>query len=161
MDLLLKSLYTKSEIDNVIRNTEDKVVVLRFGKAKDLVCMQQDDIVGNLYKSQILVSRMADIYIVDVDAVSSFAVIEFEVPLYTQYFDISLIPATVFFFNATHIKIDCGRPDNTKWIGAFHTKQDFIDVVETVYKGGLYGKYIVTCPLPQDRIPQYELFYSS
>ena len=25
MDLLLKSLYTKSEIDNVIRNTEDKV----------------------------------------------------------------------------------------------------------------------------------------
>ncbi|KAK8821221.1 hypothetical protein WA538_005850, partial [Blastocystis sp. DL] len=147
MDALLKHLSTKSEIDDVIRNTEDKVVVLRFGKSNDIVCMQQDDI---LYKSEILVSKMADIYVVDVDAV----------PIYTEYFDISLIPATIFFYNATHIKIDCSRPDNTKWIGAFQTKQDFIDVVETVYKGGLYGKYIVTCPLPQERIPKYELYYS-
>ena len=46
----------------------------------------------------------------------------------------------LFFYNATHIKIDCkcvlsrgvrsSRPDNTKWIGSFQSKQDFIDVVE-------------------------------
>lgn len=58
MDLLLKSLKTKAEIDHVIRDTEDKVsdfeaglsfqvVVLRFGKSSDAVCMQLDDIVGN------------------------------------------------------------------------------------------------------------------
>lgn len=41
---------------------------------------------------------MADMYIVDVDAVD----------LYTQYFDITLIPATVFFFNGQHMKVDWG-----------------------------------------------------
>lgn len=57
MDLLLKSLRTKAEIDHVIRDTEDKVsgiglgssfqvVVLRFGKSSDAVCMQLDDIVS-------------------------------------------------------------------------------------------------------------------
>lgn len=39
---------------------------------------------------------MAAIFIVDVDSV----------PVYTQYFDISLVPATVFFFNGQHIKVD-------------------------------------------------------
>lgn len=39
---------------------------------------------------------MADIFIVDVDAV----------PVYTRYFDITLIPATIFFFNGQHIKVD-------------------------------------------------------
>lgn len=55
MHFFLKSLQTKEEVDDVIRNTEDKVltnwtyngkvVVLRFGRKQDLVCMQQDDIV--------------------------------------------------------------------------------------------------------------------
>ena len=42
------------------------------------------------------VSKMADMFIVDVDAV----------PVYTSYFDITLIPATIFFFNGQHIKVD-------------------------------------------------------
>ena len=41
---------------------------------------------------------MADIYIVDADSM----------PVYIEYFDIVLIPATVFFFNGQHIKVDYG-----------------------------------------------------
>lgn len=45
----LPNLKTKSEVDEVIRNTIDKVLVLRFGKEEgDMVTIQQDDIVCDL-----------------------------------------------------------------------------------------------------------------
>lgn len=43
--LLLTQLTTKAALDDAIRITKDQVVVLRFGRATDIVCMQQDDIV--------------------------------------------------------------------------------------------------------------------
>jgi len=46
MSYLLKKLSSKQEIDDVVRSTEDLVLVLRFGRDSDLTCMQLDEIVS-------------------------------------------------------------------------------------------------------------------
>ncbi|XP_010466897.1 PREDICTED: thioredoxin-like protein 4B [Camelina sativa] len=146
--LLLKTLTKKEEIDRIIRDTIDEVLVLRFGRCTDTVCLQHDDI---LAKSVTDVSKFAKVALVDVDSE--------DVQVYVKYFDITWFPSTVFFFNAHHMKLDSGTADHTKWVGAFHIKQDFIDVVEVIYRGAMKGKMIVQCPVPPERIPKYNLLY--
>ncbi|KAJ4751533.1 Thioredoxin-like protein 4B [Rhynchospora pubera] len=146
--VLLPTLTTKREIDAIIRDTLDKVVVLRFGRASDASCLQLDEILSKTSRD---VSRFATVGLVDVDSE--------EVKVYVEYFDITLMPAIVFFFNAHHMKMDSGTADHTKWIGSFHSKQDFIDVVEAIFRGAMKGKLIVTCPLPPERIPRFQLLF--
>ncbi|KAK9137238.1 hypothetical protein Sjap_007832 [Stephania japonica] len=148
MSYLLQTLTKKQEIDCAIRDTIDKVLVLRFGRASDAVCLQLDDL---LAKSSREVSKFVDVALVDIDSE------DFQV--YVKYFDITLIPSIVFFFNAHHMKMDSGTADHTKWIGSFQRKQDFIDVVEAIYRGAMKGKLIVNCPLPPERIPRYQLLF--
>ncbi|XP_008255778.1 thioredoxin-like protein 4B isoform X2 [Oryctolagus cuniculus] len=96
MSFLLPKLTSKREVDQAIKSTAEKVLVLRFGRDEDPVCLQLDDI---LSKTSSDLSKMAAIYLVDVD----------RTPVYTQYFDISYIPSTVFFFNGQHMKVDYGK----------------------------------------------------
>ncbi|XP_052065557.1 thioredoxin-like protein 4B [Mytilus californianus] len=146
MSFIIPQLLTKQEVDEVIRKTEDVVLVLRFGREKDVTCMQLDHILSKLIPE---LKKMAAIYTVDVDSI----------PVYTRYFDITLIPSTIFFFNAQHIKVDWGTPDHTKFIGSFKTKQDFIDVVEMIFRGAMKGKVMIKSPLDQENIPKYDLVY--
>ena len=46
MSYVLSRLESKREVDRVIKKTVDKVLVLRFGKEADPVCLQLDDIVS-------------------------------------------------------------------------------------------------------------------
>lgn len=48
MSYVLPRLETKKDVDGAIKATEDKVLVLRFGRETDIVCMQLDEIVGGL-----------------------------------------------------------------------------------------------------------------
>ncbi|XP_070307172.1 thioredoxin-like protein 4B isoform X1 [Odocoileus virginianus] len=95
MSFLLPKLSSKKAVDQAIKSTAEKVLVLRFGRDNDPVCLQLDDI---LSKTSSDLSKMATIYLVDVD----------QTPVYTHYFDISYIPSTVFFFNGQHMKVDYG-----------------------------------------------------
>ena len=45
---MLPTLRLKSEVDTAIRDTLDKVLVLRFGRATDAACLHLDDIVSAL-----------------------------------------------------------------------------------------------------------------
>ncbi|KAL2488091.1 mRNA splicing factor [Forsythia ovata] len=148
MEYLLPTLRKKQEVDSIIRDTIDKVLVLRFGRSSDAVCLQLDDI---LYKSARDVSKFATVALVDIDSD--------EIQIYLKYFDITLIPSVIFFFNAHHMKMDSGSADHTKWIATFQRKQDFIDVVEAIYRGAMKGKLIVSCPLPPERVPKFQLLY--
>ncbi|TRY92758.1 hypothetical protein DNTS_024839 [Danionella cerebrum] len=115
--LFLHKLKSKKEIDEAIKTVSEKVLVLRFGRDDDSVCLQLDEI---LWKTAHDLSNMASVFLVDVDSA----------PVYSRYFDISFIPSTVFFFNGQHMKVDYGSPDHTKFVGSFRSKQDFMDLVE-------------------------------
>lgn len=45
MSLFLPKLSQKKDIDEVIKSVAEKVVVLRFGRDEDSVCLQLDEIV--------------------------------------------------------------------------------------------------------------------
>jgi hypothetical protein len=79
----LNKLNNKSEIDRAIKTTVDKVLVLRFGKIDDPNCMKQDYI---LEKTENDLRNMAKIYTVEIG----------NNEIYTKYFDVTLIPSTIF-----------------------------------------------------------------
>ncbi|GFS44598.1 thioredoxin-like protein 4B [Nephila pilipes] len=142
----LRQLKTKDEVDEMIRSVEDRVFVLRFGKENEIGTMKIDDI---LLKTEELLSDMATIATCNVD----------DVPEYVDYFEIFHIPSTVYFFNAHHIKIESGMPDNAKYIGPFENKQDFIDLVEVVYRAAMRGKRYVDSP-SKPRVNLSELMFT-
>lgn len=45
MSFLLPKLSCKREVDQAIKSVAEKVLVLRFGRDNDAVCLQLDDIV--------------------------------------------------------------------------------------------------------------------
>ncbi|KAL5989900.1 hypothetical protein ACLOJK_010795 [Asimina triloba] len=159
MSYLLTTLTKKQEVDAIIRDTLDKVLVLRFGRASDLQCLQLDDI---LAKSSREVSKFSTIALVDIDSE------EIQLNLVLLGCVACLwcceAPLTMVVWRTVRILPNPNgfrTPDHTKWIGSFQRKQDFIDVVEAIFRGAMKGKLIVNCPLPPERIPKFQLLFNN
>ncbi|KAE8769116.1 Thioredoxin-like protein 4B [Hordeum vulgare] len=79
--VVLTTLWRKREVDAAIRDTLDKVLVLRFGRASDAAYLRLDDV---LAKSSWDISKFATVALVDMDSE--------EIQVYVDYFDITLSP---------------------------------------------------------------------
>ena len=63
----------------------------------------------------------------------------------------------MFFFRNKHIMIDLGTGNNNKINWAIEDKQEFIDIVETVYRGARKGRGLVVSP--KDYSTKYRYWY--
>ena len=133
MSYLLTHLNSGWEVDQAILSEEKRLVIIRFGHDWDPQCMLMDEI---LYKVADLVRNIAVIYLVDITKVPDFNT------MYELYDPVTVM----FFFRNKHMMIDLGTGNNNKINWAMNNKQEFIDIVETIYKGARKGKGLVISP---------------
>ncbi|KAK0520129.1 U4/U6-U5 snRNP complex subunit dib1 [Tilletia horrida] len=133
MSYFLVHLPSGWHVDQAILSEEEKVVVIRFGHDWDPTCMRMDE---TLYGVQEALRNYATIYVVDITQVPDFN------KMYELYDDC----AVMFFYRNKHIMVDLGTGNNNKINWAIEDKQEFIDIVETVYRGASRGRGLVVSP---------------
>lgn len=116
-----------------IKTEQDRVVVVRFGRDTDPICMLMDEI---LYACTDLIRNFAIVYLVDLDQVPDFNVM----------YELTDPCTVMFFYRNKHILVDCGTGNNNKINWALRDKQEFIDIVEVVFRGARKGKGLVVSP---------------
>jgi hypothetical protein len=83
-----------------------------------------------LYKVAEKVKNFAVIYLVDIS----------QVPDFNKMYELYDPCTCMFFYRNKHIMIDLGTGNNNKINWALEDTQEFIDIVETVYRGARKGK---------------------
>ncbi|MCJ1311966.1 U4/U6-U5 snRNP complex subunit dib1 [Agyrium rufum] len=112
---------------------EDRLVVIRFGVAGDKKCMKMDEI---LWKVARKVRNFAVIYLCDHTVIKDFN------QMYELYDGVTVM----FFFRNKHMMCDFGTGNNNKLNFEIDDKQEFIDILETIYKGARKGRGLVISP---------------
>ncbi|CAK55719.1 unnamed protein product (macronuclear) [Paramecium tetraurelia] len=133
MSYLLPHLNNGWQVDQAILDEEEKLVIIRFGHDWDPQCMQMDEI---LYKSAEKIKKFAAVYLVDITKVPDFNT------MYELYDPVTVM----FFYRNKHMMIDLGTGNNNKINWAMNDKQEFIDIVEIIYRGARKGKGLVVAP---------------
>ncbi|CAB9519297.1 Thioredoxin-like protein 4A [Seminavis robusta] len=143
MSYLLPHLHSGWEVDQAIVTEEDRVVVIRFGRDQDPTCMIQDEVLMSIAEK---VKNFAKIYVVDIDQVPDFSnMYELYDPCTTMFFYRNKSVSLYCSF-AQHIMVDLGTGDNNKINWALADKQEFIDIIEMVYRGARKGRGLVVSP---------------
>ncbi|KAJ9479156.1 Spliceosomal protein DIB1, partial [Pseudozyma hubeiensis] len=142
MSYFLPHLPTGWHVDQAILSEEDRVVILRFGRDTDPVCMEMDE---TLYKISTAVQNFAVIYLVDIT----------QVPDFNKMYELYDACSTMFFYRNKHIMIDLGTGNNNKINWAITDRQELIDIVEVVYRGASKGRGLVISPKDYSTRQQY------
>ncbi|CAO2210905.1 unnamed protein product, partial [Urochloa humidicola] len=133
MSYLLPHLHSGWAVDQAILAEEERLVIIRFGHDWDETCMQMDEVLAAVAET---VKNFAVIYLVDIT----------EVPDFNTMYELYDPSTVMFFFRNKHIMIDLGTGNNNKINWALKDKQEFIDIVETVYRGARKGRGLVIAP---------------
>eukprot|EP00037_Helgoeca_nana_P006439 m.59317 g.59317 ORF g.59317 m.59317 type:complete len:143 (-) comp17324_c0_seq4:1136-1564(-) len=133
MAYMLPHLTNGWQVDQAILSEEERVVVIRFGHDWDSECMKMDE---TLYGITDKIKNFGAVYLVDISKVPDFN------KMYELY-----DPCTImFFYRNKHMMIDLGTGNNNKINWAMTEEQEFIDIVETVYRGARKGRGLVVSP---------------
>jgi len=134
MSFTLPHLNTGWHVDQAISDKDEtKLVVIRFGRDWDSDCMRQDEVLAKVAKD---VSNFAVVYVCDID----------QVPDFNRMYELYDPVTVMFFFQNRHIMCDFGTGNNNKMNWVLEDKQEFIDIIETVYKGAQKGRGLVVSP---------------
>lgn len=133
MSFLIPHLHSGWEVDKSILAETERVVIVRFGQDSDQTCMDMDEVLSSVAEK---IKMFAVIYAVDVTEVPDFNV------MYELYDPCSVM----FFFRNKHVCIDLGTGNNNKINWAIRDKNEFIAIVETVYRGAKKGRGLVMAP---------------
>ncbi|BBG94701.1 mRNA splicing factor, thioredoxin-like U5 snRNP [Prunus dulcis] len=133
MSYLLPHLHSGWAVDQAILAEEERLVLIRFGHDWDETCMQMDEVLASVAET---LKNFAVIYLVDIT----------EVPDFNTMYELYDPSTVMFFFRNKHIMIDLGTGNNNKINWALKDKQEFIDIVETVYRGARKGRGLVIAP---------------
>lgn len=95
--------------------------------------MQMDEVLAGVVDQ---IKNFAVIYLVDIS----------EVPDFCTMYELYDPCTTMFFFRNKHIMIDLGTGNNNKINWAMNDKQEFIDIVEVIYRGARKGRGLVVSP---------------
>jgi U5 snRNP protein, DIM1 family len=134
MSFLLPALSSGWDVDRTILAEEKKVVCIRFGHTHEPECMLMDETLAAVAPK---VVRFCTIATVDIR----------EVPDFNELYELDDGGAfkVMFFYRNRPIQVDYSSGENN-YLTFVIPAEEFIEVVETVYRGASKGRGLVVAP---------------